>query len=115
MVPAIGSANAVYSIQRYQPFRGSLHARAGPGRSMPYWRTSPSSAPLDPPYGYTEQIVPPGANSPGHANPGDLFQWKRQSQGDQEYSHTLGWANEFEQGSLNSPGRAVELVPVQRP
>ena len=33
----------------------------------------------------------------------------------QKIYHTLGWANEYEQGSGNSAGRALGLLPVQRP
>ena len=64
-VPQPATANAVYSVQRFQPYRGG-HAVPMLTGAMPAVGTP---LPVDARYGYSEQIVVPTANSQhaGHA------------------------------------------------
>ena len=54
VTPTAGTSDAAYSIQRFQPYRG--------GHAVPIPQTTPSiPAPVDSRYGFSEQIVVPGA------------------------------------------------------
>jgi len=123
MVPDPTNANTIYSVQRFQPFRG--------GHAVPYYAPptgtlappSPPNAPplvttppLDAHYGYTDQMVVPGSGASGA-----LIPWSQSlgtrgiyyNDGTNNYYatgglptgpstgtstagafHTLGWANE---------------------
>ena len=113
------TGNYVYSVQRFQPYRGghavpvappstwvpppaslrrprsrSIRATATPSRS---WRRRTNSQLLD-----TQGIYYNDRRARHYpATPFDL-------------PH-LGWANEYEQGSNSTAGRALGLLPVQRP
>ncbi len=60
--PAVnGIANTIYSVQRFQPYRG--------GHAVPVWNSAGAApptttpSPIDTRYGYSEQIVSPTTNS----------------------------------------------------
>jgi hypothetical protein len=117
----IGNFNTIYSMQRFQPYRGG-HAVPVPGA------TPAPNLPVDPRYGFTEQIVTPTLPAPppgGVAIPPSL---NLQTQGvyfitgaGAKYPatlpifHTLGWANEFEQGAqagaANPPFEIGDYLP----
>jgi large repetitive protein len=113
-VPTIASAYRPYSIQRYQPFRGG-HAVPvpSPTGSTVYPGTFTTSTPVDPRYGYTDQIVVPGPNSLGMGTRGIYYidTSNNRYYATQQIYHTLGWANEYEQGSLNSLADSWEYLP----
>ncbi len=118
--PAVtGQANTIYSAQRLQPYRG--------GHAVPAWTATPPIVPptappnpIDPRYGYSEQIVAPTTNSlqnltdvsaPGtalggitqgiyYANPTATTPVYNPATG--YIYHTLGLANENELGSTLS-------------
>ncbi len=58
-VPTWASGFVPYSVQRYQPYRGG-HAVPVPNPGGVYGGAAATSTPVDPRYGYTEQIVVPG-------------------------------------------------------
>ena len=93
MVPAPTTGNTIYSVQRFQPYRG--------GHAVPVPQVVPTiPAPVDTRYGYSEQIVVPGVNSQLLKTQG-LFSTMTYPSTQLAY-HTIGWANEYEQGSYNS-------------
>ena len=107
------SANYPYSVQRYQPYRGGhavpVPTPIGAAATVP---TNPS--PVDSRYGYSEQIVVPGqrfaacwARKGSIANPAAT----PPIYATQPIYHTLGWANEYEQGSLNSLAEPWDYFP----
>ena len=49
----LAMANDIYSVRRWQPYRGGQAVPPGIGTAL-----------IDPHYGYTEQIVPPAARRP---------------------------------------------------
>jgi len=88
---------AAYSAQRYQPYRGG-HAVPAPAAAF-----SPTVG-LDPRYGYSEQIVQPTTNSLNLNTKGIYYVETINGTttnyfATQAVYHTLGWANEFEQGA----------------
>ena len=109
-----GAFNTIYSAQRFQPYRGG-HAVAIPGATG-------TPTPIDTRYGFSEQIVAPTTNSLNLQTQGIYFQ---NATGSIKYPatypiyHTLGWANEYEQGSEQGPTpsavRDVGLPAVPRP
>jgi hypothetical protein len=110
-VPDTTTTKSPYSVQRYQPYRGG-HAVpvATPIGSAATIPANPT--PVDPRYGYTEQIVVPGANSQLTTTRGIY----NVTGGTTSYAtaavyHTLGWANEYEQGSLNSLAEPWDYLP----
>jgi large repetitive protein len=91
-----------YSAQRFQPFRG--------GHAVP---TAVGSTAVDPRYGYTEQLVVPSfyglgtmgiyflaTNTTGAGN--NQRTTATYYPATQAIYHTIGWANEYEQGSGNT-------------
>jgi hypothetical protein len=128
--PAVnGTFNTIYSVQRYQPYRGgqALPLPTYPGVAIV------GNANANPPvaaanlqdtrYGYTEQVVPPSANSqptiytrapvnppapaptqgiyfvPTGPPPGGA-QTPPPNAATMPVYHTMGWANEYEKGSI---------------
>ncbi len=111
-VPNLSTAYAPYSIQRYQPFRGGHAVPVPAPNATTYTGTSTTSIPVDPRYGYTDQIVVPGSNSKGMSTRGIYYT----GGGNTYYAtniiyHTLGWANEYEQGSGNSLAEPWDYFP----
>ena len=108
-----------YSVQRYQPYRGG-HAVPVPVPLPAPAAYTVSPAPIDPRYGYTEQIVVPGINSLTTMSTlgtrGIYYQDTSTATPTNYYStpliyHTLGWANEYEQGSSNSVAERWDYFP----
>ena len=107
------SGNAVYSVQRY-PALSRRPRRAGRRRLAR--GTDHADPAVDPRYGYTEQIVVPGTNSQALEHAGSLL---HQSTAEprptitatQPIYHTLGWANEYEQGSRNGLAEPWDYFP----
>ncbi len=94
------TANTVYSVQRFQPYRGG-HAVPAPQAVA----TAP--IPIDPRYGFSEQIVVPSKSSQALGTAGIYYVNTTGATPTYYYStqaiyHTIGWANEFEQGSTNA-------------
>ena len=96
------TANPIYSVQRFQPYRGG-HAVPIPGTATP-------PLPIDTRYGFSEQIVVPSPSSQALNTAGVYYYSSSTSGTTTTYTyyyateavyHTLGWANEFEQGSTN--------------
>jgi large repetitive protein len=114
-----GNADVAYSAQRFQPYRG--------GHALPIPQTTPSiPSPVDTRYGYSEQTVVPGSSlSSGAAVPsGSLIpntqgiyyidttvKPPKQFFGTLPILHTIGWANEYEQGSFNSLAENWDYFP----
>ena len=120
---AATGGNYIYSVQRYQPYRGG-HAVPVP---YPGGGTPPtgSIAPVDPRYGYTEQIVVPvkrcgrareGSICGTRRNVGVTTTIRRQDllRDSADLSHA-GLGERIRAGVVKSPGGAVGLLPVQRP
>jgi hypothetical protein len=108
--PATTVANYPYSVQRYQPYRGGHAVPLAP----PIGATI--SAPgnpvaIDSRYGYSEQIVVPGADSLVMSTQGVYFNTGGTFYATPPIYHTLGWANEYEQGSLNSMAEPWDYFP----
>ena len=98
------SPPAPFAIQRYQPYRGG-HAVpvAVPVNLTPQTSPAGSITPIDTRYGYTEQIVVPSVDSQTMMSTQGIYTTTGgTSFATQKIYHTLGWANEFEQGSGNS-------------
>jgi hypothetical protein len=115
----IGNFNTIYSVQRFQPYRGG-HAVPAPA-AVNYGFTGsvyaiPASAAttIDTRYGFSEQVVPPSVNSLPYVNPpgltgtasaaltqGIYFYQDATIQTAATYPiyHTLGLPNEWEMGS----------------
>ena len=111
--PSTTNSNAVYSVQRFQPYRGG-HAVPVPqvGTPTPPVGTVPPPPPVDPRYGYSEQIVVPGPASQLLNTQGIYFvEGNANFLGTQKVYHTLGWANEYEQGSFNSLAEPWDYFP----
>jgi hypothetical protein len=105
-----------YSVQRYQPYRGG-HAVPVPPGAPPYTTVA---SPVDPRYGYTDQMVVPGINSLLTMNAlgtrGIYYQDTTTTPPTNYYAtpciyHTIGWANEYEQGSSNSVAERWDYFP----
>jgi hypothetical protein len=112
--PTSSTSNAAYSVQRFQPYRG--------GHAVPVnLRTAPTATPypIDTRYGYTEQIVVPSKNSQLPLKTQGIFYQVAASgtgsptnyYGTQYINHTIGWANEYEQGSNNSLAEPWDYFP----
>ena len=115
VTPTAGTSDAAYSIQRFQPYRGG-HAVPIPQNVA----TTTVPAPVDSRYGYSEQIVVPGTAltsgslqlgtqaiyyidttvTPNVVYPASL-----------QIAHTIGWANEYEQGSTNALAENWDYFP----
>jgi hypothetical protein len=132
-VPAVnGSFNTIYSVQRYQPYRGG-HAVPSPGpvnygiapSQSGYTAPANPSVGINTQYGYTEQVVPPSANSLGYVksattagasyalSQGIYFIQDATVQTAATFPiyHTLGLANEWEMGSGMIPSETWDYVP----
>jgi hypothetical protein len=118
-VPAVnGTFNTIYSVQRYQPYRGG-HAVPLPtgtisgAPTITYTVPATASVAIDTRYGYTEQVVPPSANSLPYVRPATgggtsyalsqgiyyIQDANTQTAATFPIYHTLGLANEWEMGS----------------
>ncbi len=132
LVPA-GTGNVAFSAQRYQPYRGG-HAVPV---ALPSGGGNPPAGtlgPVDPRYGYTEQLVVPsmktlltgstgtGSGTTVAAAPGPgtygVYYYDTSGTGakavyyaTQQIYHTLGWANEYEQGSSNGLAEPWDYFP----
>ncbi len=134
-VPAVANTlpttgNIAYSAQRYQPYRGG-HAVpvAWPITATVPPDPSTATIPVDPRYGYTEQIVVPtvntllsntvtGAAAGAPAGTLGIYYYDTSTSATpivyyatQQVYHTLGWANEFEQGSNNTLAEDWDYFP----
>ncbi len=112
-VPSLTAINAPYSVQRYQPFRGGHAVPLAPPMTATLPIAGGGTMAVDSRYGYTEQIVVPGTDSQVLGTRGVFY---TPTTGAPFYStptiyHTLGWANEYEQGSLNSMSEPWEYFP----
>jgi large repetitive protein len=107
---AAAAVTPVFSAQRYQPYRGGHAVPVPSPGALPPPGAAAQSTPVDPRYGYTEQLVVPSVTL--NATQGIFFT----GGGTTYYStlpiyHTIGWANEFEQGSLNSQAEPWDYFP----
>ncbi len=112
----LGNFNAIYSMQRIQPYRGG---HAVPLAQPPAPAPVPPANQVDPRYGYSEQIVAPTTNSLNSLLTQGIYSIN--AAGTVKYPatfpiyHTLGWANEGEQGAqqgaLNAPYEPWDYFP----
>ncbi len=129
-VPAVnGNFNTIYSAQRYQPYRGG-HAVPLPttfvgNPALTYTSPATASVAIDTRYGYTEQVVPPSANSLGYVtsatsggasyalSQGTYFIQDANTQTAATFPiyHTLGLANEWEMGSGMTVQETWDYLP----
>ena len=110
-IPDTTTTPPPFSVQRYQPYRGGhavpVATPIGLTASVPA-----NPTPVDSRYGYTEQIVVPGANSQLSTTRGIyLIDAGTTNYATASIYHTLGWANEYEQGSLNSLAEPWDYFP----
>jgi hypothetical protein len=111
---SVAGAPAPFSVQRYQPYRGGHAVPVSvPVNLTPQTSPAGSITPIDTRYGYTEQIVVPSIDSQTMMSTRGIY---TQSGGTNYYAtqniyHTLGWANEYEQGSGNSVAEPWDYFP----
>jgi hypothetical protein len=124
---AAGGANVPYSVQRFQPYRGghAVPVPLPPGGAAATAATPPTQVAIDPRYGYTEQIVVPSVNTilpnttlAGRGTkPGTMGVYYYDTTSAAVYYatpqvyHTIGWANEYEQGSGNPEAEPWDYFP----
>ncbi|MGO9921897.1 MAG: hypothetical protein ACLQIB_45285 [Isosphaeraceae bacterium] len=130
-VPAVnGTFNTIYSVQRFQPYRGGHAVPVPPALSYginlsTYTLPATASVAFDTRYGYTEQVVPPSANSLGYVksataggasyalSQGIYYVQDANTQTAATFPiyHTLGLANEWEVGSGMTYYETWDYVP----
>jgi len=110
-----GPWNTLYSVQRFQPYRGGHAVPVPTPPGAPVVGAGVTSTPVDSRYGYTEQIVVPTINN--------ILAGSLQTRGiyykngavtnfaTTPIFHTLGWANEYEQGSTNPAAEPWDYLP----
>jgi hypothetical protein len=112
-IPTWAAANFCYSAQRYQPYRGGHAVPAPqPAGGAAAVAGTPIQVAIDPRYGYTEQIVVPTINT--LLNTQGVYYIDNngvQYPATQRIYHTLGWANEYEQGSGNPEAEPWDFFP----
>jgi large repetitive protein len=111
-VPQSAGAPAPFSVQRYQPYRGGHAVPVPAPAGSTLSGTAGATTPVDTRYGYTEQIVVPSIDSQTMMNTQGIYTTSGGTfYATQKIYHTLGWANEFEQGSGNSGAEPWDYFP----
>jgi len=110
-----GTFNTVFSVQRYQPYRGG-HAVPAPPPAVGSLAPPPPAMQVDPRYGYSEQVVSPTSNSLYALTQGIYYSNTGAAPpliygATQPIYHTLGWANEQESGSGNPLAEPWDYLP----